>query len=176
MPNYRNSVIYKICCRDPAVKDVYIGSTTNLRSRRAHHSSCAQNPEREQYVDFVYDFIREHGGWDNWQVVQLEAFPCDTKTELLMKEREWCEKTNSTLNAQVRRRNEDHQPTYYERNREEILRKRKIRYDIEQNRTRTMRKKIKELEEKEKRDEAELAELEKKILALQHSQPLAKVE
>lgn len=168
MPNYRNSVIYKICCRDPAVEDVYIGSTTNLRSRRAHHSACAQNPEREQYVDYVYDFIRDHGGWDNWQVVQLEAFPCDTKTELLMKEREWCEKANSTLNTRVRRRNEDHPPTYYERNREEILRKSKIRYDIEQNRIRTMRKKLKELEEKEKREEAELAELEKKILALQH--------
>ena len=192
MPNYNNGIIYKICCRDPTIKDEYVGSTTNLRQRRSHHRYFAINPDKSSKQQNLYNFIREHGGWDNWQVIQLEAYSCETKAQLLMKEREWFEKCNSTLNAckpgnhaihpdensyQRALRQEDpegynerhrqyYKPEqkrdYYERNREEILRKAKIRYDLQQAKVRDMKRRIKELEELDEKREAELAELNAK--------------
>ena len=40
MVNYENSVIYKLCCTDPTVQDVYVGSTTNVRKRKNQHKEC----------------------------------------------------------------------------------------------------------------------------------------
>ena len=37
MVNYENSVIYKLCCTDPTVTEVYVGSTTNFRKRKNQH-------------------------------------------------------------------------------------------------------------------------------------------
>ena len=189
MPNYNNGIIYKICCRDPTIKDEYVGSTTNLRQRRSHHRYFVNNPDKSSMQDNLYSFIREHGGWDNWQLVQLEEYACETKTQLLMKEREWFEKCNSTLNAckpgnhvrhpdknsyqrAIRQENPEryneqrrgnYKPEqkrdYYQRNREEILRKAKIRYDLQQAKVRDMKRRLKELEELDKKQEAELAEL-----------------
>lgn len=97
--NYSNACVYKICCRNPDIEHVYVGSTTNLVNRRtAHKSSC--NKISGRHYDFpVYQFIREHGGWENWDVVKVESVNCNCSSDLHQRERYWVEKLGATLNS-----------------------------------------------------------------------------
>ena len=61
--DYTTACIYKICCKDLSVKEVYVGSTTNLIQRRGCHKSCCTNQKGKAYNFPVYQFIRENGGW-----------------------------------------------------------------------------------------------------------------
>lgn len=99
MTNYDNSVIYKICCKDEAITDVYVGSTVNPKNRKHSHKSICNNKDSEKYNFPVYRYIRDHGGWDNWQFVLLEKFPCKDKQELSIRERYWFEMLGARLNS-----------------------------------------------------------------------------
>ena len=96
MTNYDNSVIYKICCKDEAIIDVYVGSTVNARNRKHTHKSACNNKDNNT---IVYRYIRDHGGWENWQFVLLEKFPCKDKQELVIRERYWFELLRAKLNT-----------------------------------------------------------------------------
>ena len=34
---YSKNIIYKICCKDITIKDIYVGQTTNITKRRYNH-------------------------------------------------------------------------------------------------------------------------------------------
>ena len=51
--------IYKLCCRDPTVKEVYIGSTKNLRVRKNPHKTNCNNVNIKQYNYNVYQYAQE---------------------------------------------------------------------------------------------------------------------
>jgi hypothetical protein len=59
MVNYSKGLIYKLCCNDPTVKDVYVGSTTNFSRRKAQHKFSCINENKKGYNFPVYKFIRE---------------------------------------------------------------------------------------------------------------------
>lgn len=99
--NYQNTIIYKICCKDPDVTDIYVGLTTDLRNRRNTHKCHCNNVKCSQYNSYMYRFIRDNGGWDNWQIVVVENFPCQNKTEGEQRERYWLEYLHATLNKNV---------------------------------------------------------------------------
>jgi len=99
--NYQNGLIYKICCKDPLITDTYTGSTTNFIKRKQEHKCNSNNVNHKPYNYYVYRFIRENGGWDNWEMVQLEQYPCNTQHELALRERYWLELNVSTLNKCV---------------------------------------------------------------------------
>jgi predicted GIY-YIG superfamily endonuclease len=40
MPNYQNTIIYKIICLDTDVKEFYVGHTTNKKRREKDHKDC----------------------------------------------------------------------------------------------------------------------------------------
>jgi len=132
--NYSNSSIYKIVCKDPSITDCYVGSTTNLIKRRASHKFDCNNEKDKRYNFYVYQFIREHGGFDNFQIIEIEKFnDCEDKESLLRRERYYLEKLGAKLNK-VRPiiTIEEHKETikqnskeHYEQNRERIKEKRK---------------------------------------------------
>jgi hypothetical protein len=99
MTDYAKSLIYKLCCKDASITDEYIGSTTNKYKRKQLHKSCCNNENDKKYNFYVYQFIREHGGFDNFDFIILEEYSCENKTQLLMKEREWIELQKPTLNC-----------------------------------------------------------------------------
>ena len=76
MNKYDNSVVYIIKCKDENIKDCYIGSTTNFRNRKREHKSICNNPNSKGYNYKLYKFIREHGGFDNWdtEIIIQEKF------------------------------------------------------------------------------------------------------
>ena len=80
---YQNGCVYKIVCRDPEVTDCYVGSCCNFTRRKCNHKSSCHNVNNKTYNLKVYTFIREHGGWENWEMIQLKHYPCNSKRELV---------------------------------------------------------------------------------------------
>ena len=63
--DYKNSVIYRIYCKDENIKDCYIGSTKCFIDRfNFHKNLIIKNLNYYKYE--VYQFIRDNGGWDNF--------------------------------------------------------------------------------------------------------------
>jgi len=122
--DYSKSLIYKLCCRDATVTDIYIGSTTNFIQRKACHKSTCNNKNAKEYNFNVYRFIRDIHGWENWDMVVIESYECKTKYELHTRERYYIDLLRPTLNKNIPLRTvEEHaqyKEQYYIDNKERI--------------------------------------------------------
>ena len=121
--DYSKSMIYKLCCNDLSIKDIYIGSTIVFRKRKNLHKSRCNS---KLYDYKVYNFIRNNGGWNNWSMVLVSKTPCNSKLELLQIERKYFEKLNATLNMIYPIRNKKE---YIKNNKDHIIKKRKEYYE-----------------------------------------------
>ena len=113
--NYDNGSIYKNVCNDILITDCYVGSTTNIVKRRQKHKYNSSYTYGKKY--HVYQFIREHGGWNNWSLILIENYPCNNKLELEKRERYYIEELKATLNKYIPTRTdkeyyEDHKAKY----------------------------------------------------------------
>ena len=99
MPDYSNTIIYKIHCDD--VPEIYVGSTTNFNRRRTCHKCICNNENSKAYNLKVYKFIRDYGGWENWSMSIIDVCNLETKEQKLTLEREWIDKLGATLNSEV---------------------------------------------------------------------------
>lgn len=99
MVNYQNSFIYKLCCKNTTIEDIYIGSTTNFKERKRAHKTNCNNENNRNYNINVYKFIRNHGGFNNWDMILIEKVKCNDKMELCKIEREYIEKSEKNLNS-----------------------------------------------------------------------------
>jgi hypothetical protein len=124
--NYQNSVIYKICCKDPTIKDIYVGSTTSFKRRMSEHKSICNNEKSEKYNYPVYRFIRDTGGFNNWSIVKIRDVCCKDKYELVAEERKEFELLGATLNKNYPQRSDEQ---YRKDNKEKILEKAKEYYE-----------------------------------------------
>ena len=97
--NYKNGFIYKLCCLDPNISEVYVGSSTNFQKRKQQHKCRCNTPSSKEYNNYKYQFIRENGGWLNWNMVEIEKYPCDNKRELERKETEMMIDLKAQLNV-----------------------------------------------------------------------------
>jgi hypothetical protein len=118
MVNYGEGLIYKICCKDASITDEYIGSTTNKNRRKQQHKTSCNNPNSKIHNLHVYQFIRNNGGFDNFDLIVIEEYHCESKRQLEMKEREWIELLKPTLNKNIPTRSKQE---YYEENKEQII-------------------------------------------------------
>jgi hypothetical protein len=98
MVNYNQSIIYKLCCRNVDITEIYVGSTTNFYRRKSQHKATCINPNGKDYNCYVYQFIRENQGWDNWDMVIVEEYSAINKNDLHKRERHWIETLKATLN------------------------------------------------------------------------------
>ena len=96
--DYKKGLIYKICCADTGIKDIYIGSTTDFVDRKYKHKKSYTKPYDTNHNYYVYQFMRENGGWDNWRMILIEKYPCNDKTELRQREQYWIDLLEPTLN------------------------------------------------------------------------------
>ena len=94
MPDYSKCVIYKLCCKNLDVKDIYVGSTCNFTRRKNRHKTDSSNLNSK-----VYKFIRDNGGFQNWDMVMVEEYPCENKMQKVKRERHWYEELKATLNT-----------------------------------------------------------------------------
>jgi len=130
----KTGYVYKLCCRDPTVKDVYIGSTKNLRVRKAMHKHKCNNADSKEYNFRVYQFIRANGGYNNWDVIQLEEVDYNTRAELHARERHFFELLNASLNKNVpNRTSAESKQHYVTEHRDELNEKQKIKAKVKHN-------------------------------------------
>lgn len=117
MVNYNNSIIYKLCCKDINVKDIYVGSTTNFNRRKQKHKQMVEYGFKKdgEYNTKVYNFIRDNGDWDNWQMIQIEQYSATNKRDLEKRERYWLEKLKATLNTNKPFTTNDEKNNYYKK-------------------------------------------------------------
>lgn len=97
--DYSNNIIYKIVCKDLSIVDLYIGSTTNFTKRRYSHKRNTMNPELKDASFKIYDIIRNNGGWANWDMIEVERYPCADINASRARERHWYEELKPTMNS-----------------------------------------------------------------------------
>ena len=115
--DYFNTIIYKLCCNDPSITDIYIGHTTDFTNRKRSHKCKCNTENCKGYNLYVYQFIREHGGWDNWSIIEIEKINCIDSNQARTNERRYIELLGATLNSRCPSRTK---PEYYEDNKEQF--------------------------------------------------------
>ena len=116
--DYSKTTIYKLCCKDINISEIYIGSTTDMRRRKTEHRKKCNYETGKAYNYNVYKFIRDNGGWDNFDMIEVERFNAIDGYDARKRERFWIEELKATLNKVVPNRT---QKKYYELNKEVLL-------------------------------------------------------
>jgi len=125
MPDYSKCLIYYITSGD----NLYVGSTCNLNRRRCKHKHAVENPDDPAHNRKLYRTIRDNGDWD----MQIyEEFPCETKTQMRIREEEVRIELRADLN-EVRcytspEKKKELKKQHYEINKEDIKEKRRDYY------------------------------------------------
>ena len=115
--DYSRTVIYKIVCNDLVITYCYVGNTTDFVNRKNQHKFRCNTESNRHYNTYVYQYIRENGGWNNWSMIEIEKYLCNDGNEARSRERYWLEQMNSTLNIQIPNRSK---VEYYNDNKEKI--------------------------------------------------------
>jgi len=135
--DYSKTLIYKIVCKDLNIKDCYVGNTTNWIKRKSAHKISCNNQNSKEHNFNLYKFIRENGGWDNWEMIEIKKYPCKDKREAEAEERRLYEELNSNLNSQRpfttndEKKNycKNYDKNYYEKNKDTIKEQNKENYE-----------------------------------------------
>ena len=101
--DYSQTHFYKIVCKDLSIKDCYVGHTTNFKNRKNAHETSHYNSNGKTYNGrinnkYLYRFINDNGGWENWDMVLIATLNCENSLDAKKKEREYIETLNATLN------------------------------------------------------------------------------
>ena len=128
--NYDEPHFYRIVCRDLDIKECYVGHTTDFYSRKCRHKCNCHNTNSEHYTLYVYEFIRENGGWENWDMILIEIEKCNNELEARAREKYYIEMFKSSLNSIKRpyvseEEKKELYKEYSDEHREEILEQKK---------------------------------------------------
>jgi len=69
---------HKLDCKD---ENIYIGSTCNLNNRITKHKYCCNNERDKNYNLNIYKYMRDNGGFDNFEFTILRVCEYDDKAE-----------------------------------------------------------------------------------------------
>ena len=58
---------------------IYIGSTTDFIRRKNAHKNCCNNEKQKAHNDKKYQYIRNNGGWDCFNMIEVEKFPINER-------------------------------------------------------------------------------------------------
>jgi hypothetical protein len=94
-----NYIMYKIYPKNKELELCYIGHTTNFVERMKRHKFQAVNENGNQSHQKHYVAIRQNGGWDEWEMAEIEEFNGKTRLEARMREQELIEECNANLNT-----------------------------------------------------------------------------
>lgn len=97
MTDYSNSVIYEICCKDSNITDTFIGSTNSFETEEYNHKHGVYKQSTR-----LYKFINSNGGWNNFHMLIIEKFPCETEKELESREQFYITRLKPKLNPFLR--------------------------------------------------------------------------
>ena len=90
---------YKFVCKNPDILFSYVGHTVCFRHRKSQHKGSCNNPKSKGHNLPLYIFMREHGGFENWDMVQIHSQKCKDKLHARQIENELMEQQQFKLNA-----------------------------------------------------------------------------
>ena len=97
-PNYANTIMYKVCCKDQSVPDFYLGySTFSLLHVSEMFKARCKNDNRWR----VCEFVRKHGGFENWVFERLDSKSCTNALEARIELRKHFNANPPSLNKQL---------------------------------------------------------------------------
>ena len=98
--DYSNTIIYKLVHKeDYDNANIYIGSTTDFVTRKNSHKSTCIYEKQTNYNNKKYQYIRENGGWNCFNMIEVEKYPCNDKREAEAREEYWRCHFNAQLNT-----------------------------------------------------------------------------
>lgn len=107
---YVSAYIYKLCRGDKQDDNIYIGSTVDIFSRlQEHKNKCKKSNTK------LYKYIRENGGYENWNFIIIDKFDYKTKQDLILREAYHQELLKPTLNTNVAGGNNKPSSKYYKK-------------------------------------------------------------
>jgi len=112
--SYENTTIYKIICKDESITNTYVGLTIDFNKRKRTHELACINLKKGK----LYNFIRDNGGWTNWDMIIVEKCVCINRKEAGLREKYWFEALNANLNNNYPTRTLD---KWYADNKERLL-------------------------------------------------------
>ena len=173
--DYSNTSIYKLCCNDPSITDIYVGHTTNFTRRKNEHKRTCTNEDTKAYNFYVYQFIRSNGGWNNWDMIEICRQSCIDGNDARKLERKYFEELGATLNVEVPSRTKteyykdnredtlEYHKIYYEEHKEEINEKDKHRYETHKEEIKEKSRQYRELHKEEINERRRLQYQQKKL-------------
>ena len=116
---------YKFVCKDASILYSYVGHTTSFLKRKGQHKGDCNNSKKKPYNLPLYVYIREHGGVENWTMVQIHSQICKNSLEARQIEQELIEQQQFKLNLNRAFITEEerniYRAEYREQHKEEIL-------------------------------------------------------
>ena len=74
--------IYELKSKDKSVTGTYIGSTWDMKDRLKKHKDKFNNKTYRGYNYPLYRYIRENGGFDNFEMIEIDSGECEDDLEL----------------------------------------------------------------------------------------------
>ena len=142
--DHSNTIIYKLVHNEDYDNvNIYIGSTTDFIRRKNKHKSDCNCVTSKSYNQKNYQYIRGNGGWEEWNMIEVEKFSCNDKREAEAREEYWRCHFNSQLNTKrayrtVEQRKQydiEYQKQFYLDNRGKKLEYQKTYYNNKKNKT-----------------------------------------
>jgi hypothetical protein len=90
--------MYKIYPKNTSLNYCYIGHTNYFVYRKRQHELPCINTNHSKAHIKLYQVIRENGGWDEWEMIEIEKFNGKTKLEARIREQELIKEHNANLN------------------------------------------------------------------------------
>jgi hypothetical protein len=97
--DYSITVIYKLVHKEDYYNaNIYIGSTTDFTRRKNEHENSCNNDKHKDHNAKKYQYIRANGGWNGWNMVEIEKHSCSDGNEARAREEYWRSHYNAQLN------------------------------------------------------------------------------
>ena len=91
--------MYKIVPKNKESIYCYVGHTNNFNERQEQHIKCTTDINNNKHHQLVYQTIYKNGGWDDWEMIELEKFECYSKLEARMREQQLIIEHNANINT-----------------------------------------------------------------------------
>jgi hypothetical protein len=121
--DYTKTIIYKITKygeEDPL--NIYIGHTTDFSNRKSDHKRFCNKTDTNKYNYKIYQYIRSNGGWDNFNMLEIEKYPCTDGNEARAREEQVRVELGARLNSikayRTTEQKKDYNKNYYENNKD----------------------------------------------------------
>ena len=105
--DYSKTIMYHFVCEDSTITNEYVGHTTDWSSRKRHHKSNVSNINSKEHNSKKYKIMNENGGWENWRMVPIEEYPCETEIQARIREEYWRKELKADMNTNRAYRTEE---------------------------------------------------------------------